>query len=105
MTFSDSPDAHDKASVSRADSGLIRIDDHARVADGSTLNGVFTGEGCPEQQTSARRQFAFWVETIGELVGVPMERVRQAMMPPVEPDHHVVKALLNVVIRQRQNAL
>ena len=46
-----------------------------------------------------------WVEAIGELVGVPEERLGQAMVSTLEPRHHIVVASLNLVVRQRQDAL
>ena len=58
--------------------------------------------------SSRRRVGDSWrvrVEAIGELVGVPEERVGQAVMSTLEPRDHVVEAPLNFVVRQRQDAL
>ena len=48
---------------------------HARVAECGTLNGVLAGEGGAEEQTAGWRQLELWIETIGEFIGMPQERL------------------------------
>ena len=83
MAFADGPDTHDEPHIHSA-LGLLRMDHHARIAEGGTLNGVFACEGCTEQQAAGRGQFPVGIEAIGELVCVAEERLNQAMVSPLE---------------------
>ena len=105
MTLADGPDAHHEPELAGADPALVRVHHHARIAERGTLDGVFAGESGTKQQAAGRRQLAFGVEAIGELVGVPEERLGQAVMSALEPLNDIVVAPLNLVVRQRQDAL
>ena len=80
VALTDRTDAHHEADVAGIEPGLVGMHDHARIAQGSTLDGVFTRKGGAEEQAAGRRQPAFRTETIRELVGVLQERVGQSMM-------------------------
>ena len=87
MALADGPHTHDEPQYAGADPGLIRMHHHARIAECGPLEGVFAREGRPEQQATGWRQLAGRVEAIGELIGVPEERLGQAVMSTLEPRH------------------
>ncbi len=65
---------------------------HARIAQGGTLDGVFTRKGGAEEQAAGRRQSAFRVDAVGKLVGdMPQERLGQSTVATPEPLHHIVR--------------
>jgi hypothetical protein len=105
MTFADCPDTHDEAQIAVAYTGLVRVDHDAGIAQSGAFNGVFTREGRAKQQASGRRQVAFGVEAIRELVCMPEKRFGQATVSALEPFHDIVKTPFNLVVRQRQEAL
>jgi hypothetical protein len=98
MALTYGPDTHHEAQTAAADASLVGVHHHARIAEGGTLNRVFTRKGRPEEQAPGRGQFAFGVEAIRELICVPHERLGQAMMSALEPLHDIVKAPLNLVV-------
>ena len=105
MPLTYGPDTHHEAQTAASHASLVGVHHHARVAEGGALNRVFAREGRPEEKAPGRGQFAFGVEAIGELVCVAQERLGQAMMSALEPLHDIVKALLNLVVWQIQDAL
>ena len=104
VALADRTDAHDEASGAWVGSRLIRMKHHARVAQRGTLNGVLAGEGGAEEQTAGWRQLQLRIQAIGEFIGMPQERLGQAMMPTVEACMHVVVAVLDVFVREGQQA-
>ncbi len=87
------------------DPDLVGMHDHARIAEGGTLDGVFTRKGGTKEEPAGRRQPALGVEAIRKLVGMLKERFGQAMMSPTEPGHHIIKTLLHFFVRQLQDSL
>jgi hypothetical protein len=104
MALADCPYAHDETNAAWAGSRLIWVQHHARIAEGSALNGVLAGEGRSKQQTAGRRQLQFWVQTIGEFIGVPQERLGQPVMPTIEACAHVVVAALDFLVREGEES-
>ena len=104
MSFADRPYAHDETNAAWAGSRLIWVQHHARIAQGSALNGVLAGEGRAKQQTAGRRQLQFWVQTIGEFIGVSEERLGQPVMATIEACVHVVVALLDFFVREGEES-
>ena len=104
VALADRTDAHDEASGTWVGSRLIRMKHHARVAQCGTLNGVLASECGAKEQTAGWRQLQLWIQTIGEFISMPQERFRQAMMPTIEARLHVVVAVLDVFVRECQQA-
>ena len=87
------------------DPDLVGVNDHARIAESGTLDGVFTRKGGTEKEPAGWRQLAFGVEAIREFVGMLKERVGQTMMSPAEPIQYIIETLLDFLVRKLQNAL
>ena len=68
----------------RVRSRLIRMKHHARIAERSALNGELAGEGRAEQEAAGWRQLQFRIQAIGELIGMPEERLGQAVVSTIE---------------------
>ena len=98
MALANGADTHDEPRTARAHPRLIGMQDHARIAQSRTLNGVFTRECRTKQQAASRGQVEIRIEAVGQLVGVPEERFGQAVMSTLEPRHDVVVAPLNFVL-------
>ena len=94
-----------KRSIAGRCTDLVGVNDHARVAEGGTLNGVFTRKGRPEEEPAGGGQLSFGVEAIRELVGMLKERLGQAMVSLAESSQNIVKTLLDFFVRKLQNAL
>jgi hypothetical protein len=105
MALTNGPDTHHEAQTAAADASLVGVHHHARIAEGGALNRVFARKGRPQEQAPVGGQFAFRVEAIGELVCVAQECLGQAMMSALESFHDIVKAPLNLVVWQLQDAL
>ena len=75
---------------------------HARIAQRRTLNGVLAGEGRAEEQAASRGELQLRIQAIGEFVGVPQERLGQAVMAIIEACMHVVVAVLDLFVRKGQ---
>ena len=71
----------------RADSRLIWMHHHARIAECCALYGVLTGERRTEQQSAGWRQLELGVEAIRELICMAKERLGQAVMSTFETRH------------------
>ncbi len=93
MALPDPPHTHHEPQATRRRARLVGVGDHARVAQRRAFDGVFVREGGSQQQHSLFAEFAAGVEPVGELVGVPAERVPQTAMPAAEPRHDVVQGL------------
>ncbi len=104
MALANAPDTHDEPQSTRADSRLVRVYHHARIAECCTLDGVLTGERRAKQQSAGWRQFELGIEAIREFIRVAKERLGQTVMSAIEPRTHIVVALLNLVVRERQNS-
>ena len=85
VTLTNGPGTHREPDTAGADPRLVRMHHHARIAQRGTLEGVFAGEGGPEQQPTGHRDRTSWIEVLGELVSVPKERVGQAAVTGLEP--------------------
>ena len=104
MALADCPHADHETNAAWARSRLVRVQHHARIAEGSALNGVLAGEGRAQQQTAGRRKLQFWVQTIGEFIGVPQERLVQPVMSTSEACVHIVIAALDFLVRESQES-
>ena len=98
MAFANGAGTHDEPRTARAHTRLIRMKNHARIAESRTLNGIFARECRTKQQAASRGQVEIRVEAVGQLVGVSEERFGQAVMSTLEPRHDVVVAPLNFVL-------
>ena len=104
MALADCSNAHDETDGAWAGTRLIWVQHHARIAESSALNGVLAGEGRAKQQTAGRRQLQFWVQTIGELIGVPQERLGQPVMSTIEACVNIVVAALDFLVREGEES-
>ena len=105
MPLADAADTHHETDLAGVDSALVGMHHHARVTEGGALNGELAREGGTKQETAGRGQFALRVEAVGELDGMPEERLGQSTMATPEPLDHIVIASLHLIVGQLQDAL
>jgi hypothetical protein len=105
VTLANGTDAHHETDVAGRDFDLVGMHDHARIAEGGTLDGVFTRKGGTKEEPAGGRQLALRVEPIRELVGMLKKHFGQAMMSSIEPSQYIFKTVLYFFVRQVQDSL
>ena len=50
VTLTDGTDAHHETDIAGPDSDLVGVNDHARIAEGGTLDGVLTRKGGTQEK-------------------------------------------------------
>jgi hypothetical protein len=98
VSLADAADAHDEPNAAGGHAVLIWVGHDARIAQGGTFNGVFTGKAGAEQEASGGCEVALRVKSLGQDLGVAAEGLEQVAVAPFESADHVIQRVLHSLV-------